>query len=100
MARGWTLVMHSLPSWTLCFNGAAGVGPRMGFYGGTQYSGALMLQWGRGGWPADIAAEIVTVPADGMLQWGRGGWPADECVLACRGDEVRASMGPRGLARG
>ncbi len=82
------------------FNGAAGVGPRMSRFANCEAPMRQGLQWGRGGWPADEAklAKVATLGVE--LQWGRGGWPADGRAVCNHRRRTRASMGPRGLARG
>ncbi len=68
-----------------CFNGAAGVNPRIAAMSDEMLSGRLLLQWGRGCEPADRRRRMRGgEKASSSLQWGRGCEPADRgCRVAC-----------------
>ncbi len=110
--------------------GSASMGPRGFARGWTpieveQAKGEAQLQWGRGGLPADGIRRWKKSVGLSVLQWGRGGLPADgsttarvripllHCFNGAAGvcprmvagqysprTTPKASMGPRGFARG
>ena len=59
------------------------------------------LQWGRGGFTAEISVICASIGPFSPLQWGRGGFTAEMTEWKRRNTDGRhASMGPRWIHRG
>ncbi len=100
LARGWKakqVVLYVGQS----FNGAAGVGPRMEGVACAERGALCRFNGAAGVGPRMAKSASPLLALLSLLQWGRGGWPADGGLLLSRPcGGLEASMGPRGLARG